>query len=77
MAQTPAGYWLVPGTAGVDLATVAVNGYRHQTGIRRAGFFRQRRTGLLNREFEIIKFRSMYQDAERMAHAGRHSMISG
>lgn len=28
-------------------------------------FFRQCRTGLLNREFEIIKFRSMYQDAEK------------
>lgn len=28
-------------------------------------FFRQRRTGLFNREFEIIKFRSMCQDAEK------------
>lgn len=28
-------------------------------------FFRQRRTGLLNQEFDIIKFRSMYQDAEK------------
>lgn len=28
-------------------------------------FFRQRRTGLDNREFEILKFRSMYQDAEK------------
>jgi len=28
-------------------------------------FFRQRRTGLLNQEFEIIKFRSMRQDAEK------------
>jgi exopolysaccharide biosynthesis polyprenyl glycosylphosphotransferase len=28
-------------------------------------FFRQRRTGLFNEEFEIIKFRSMRQDAEK------------
>lgn len=28
-------------------------------------FFRQRRTGLFNQEFEIIKFRSMRQDAEK------------
>lgn len=28
-------------------------------------FFKQRRTGLFNREFEIIKFRSMCQDAEK------------
>lgn len=28
-------------------------------------FFRQQRTGLFNREFEIIKFRSMRQDAEK------------
>lgn len=28
-------------------------------------FFRQKRTGLFNREFEIIKFRSMVIDAER------------
>lgn len=28
-------------------------------------FFRQQRTGLFNQEFEIIKFRSMYQDAEK------------
>lgn len=28
-------------------------------------FFLQRRTGLFNREFTIIKFRSMYQDAEK------------
>ena len=28
-------------------------------------FFRQRRTGLFNKEFDIIKFRSMRQDAEK------------
>ncbi|MEZ5451638.1 MAG: exopolysaccharide biosynthesis polyprenyl glycosylphosphotransferase [Thiothrix sp.] len=28
-------------------------------------FFRQRRTGLFNREFDIIKFRSMCEDAEK------------
>jgi exopolysaccharide biosynthesis polyprenyl glycosylphosphotransferase len=28
-------------------------------------FFHQRRTGLFNQEFNIIKFRSMYQDAEK------------
>ncbi len=28
-------------------------------------FFQQRRTGLFNQEFDIIKFRSMYQDAEK------------
>lgn len=28
-------------------------------------FFRQRRTGLFNQEFDIIKFRSMRQDAEK------------
>jgi exopolysaccharide biosynthesis polyprenyl glycosylphosphotransferase len=28
-------------------------------------FFRQRRTGLFNKEFDILKFRSMQQDAEK------------
>ncbi len=28
-------------------------------------FFRQRRTGLFNQEFDILKFRSMCQDAEK------------
>lgn len=52
-------------TLGLPVMLATTIAIKLEEGWRAPVFYRQRRTGLLGRQFELLKFRSMRQDAEK------------